>query len=153
MRTDRWLGAVFGMTARMCVPNLATDPGIEEVLPIQNYWRAADLGRRNMVGWWDDHPLVATDDDQVKATAFVLPPRADAAANAEGLPSMVIALGNFRNHTVQVGLSGAVLAGRQLRAVAIAGFQAELAPFVASAGTLTIVAKRGWLLETVEPCV
>ena len=53
--------------------------------------------------------------------------------------------------TVQVGLSGAVLAGRQLRGVAIEGFQAELAPFVASSGTLTIVAKRGWLLETVEP--
>ena len=37
------------MTARMCVPNLATDPGIEEVLPIQNYWRAVGLGRRNMI--------------------------------------------------------------------------------------------------------
>ena len=88
------------MTSRICAPNLRTNPEVVEGMAVQSYWYGVGLGDRTMVGWWDDAPLVTTGDDEVKATAWL---RANATA---ATPRTVIALGNFRNQSVNVSHSG-----------------------------------------------
>jgi hypothetical protein len=142
---NRWLGQVFGMTARIG-PDRANP---EEVVPLWKYWAqwGLDSAGVTMHGWWEDEPAVRTSDDQVKATAFLKPPaRGQEEASSR---SMLVAVGNFANESREVKLTGAPhLVGASLGAMVarhIDGFQ-PLRHFAAT-GAIHVEAKRGWLLE------
>ena len=146
---NRWLGAVFAMTARICAPNLASNPEVVEGMAVQSYWRTVGLGSRTMIGWWDDVPLVETGDDEVKATAWTLKDSDGTGRRGASAPAVVIALGNFKNESVCVALAGPVVAhGSRWRAVAIESFQPESVFAMNGTGCIPIAAKRGWLLQS-----
>jgi hypothetical protein len=142
---NRWLGAVFMMTSRICAPNLKTNPEVVEGMAVQNYWQSVRLGERVMVGWWDDSPLLHTSDGEVKATAWL---HINATTTAPTTPSLIIALGNFKNESVTITLSGSWAMETRWRAVAIDSFQ--VARLFEPGEPIPIVAKRGWMLESVE---
>ena len=61
---------VFGMTSRLCGPTNKNDVEARETYPLWQYWAKVELSEMDMVGWWEDTPLVSTGDDQVKATVW-----------------------------------------------------------------------------------
>lgn len=91
------------MTSRICAPNLKSNEEVVEGMAVQNYWQSMFLGERLMAGWWDDEPVVQTSDDEVKATAWLR--RTNATGSGAATPATVIALGNFRNESVNVSIT------------------------------------------------
>ena len=150
---NRWLGAVFAMTSRICAPNLANNSEVVEGMAVQRYWQSVGLANRSMVGWWDDSPLLETGDDDVKVTAWLRPARSsgdDSSGSDVTTPVVVIALGNFKNESVCVVLAGpmvgSLVSSARWRAVAIDSFQP--ARLFATNECIPIAAKRGWLLQS-----
>ena len=145
---NRWLGMVFGMTARLHDQPLSWW-GQESVLPLSvsavetvPLWRIGlefGLSEAKMIGWWSapSELLVHSSDVDVKATVFLKP---------DG-ESALIALGNFANETKHVTLTAASSTANwtALTADAIEGFQPAS---VFELGTpFAVDAKRGWLLR------
>ena len=73
---NRWMGMVFGMTARIPSGNNTGQPGanrwsFDSVVEIWQLWDKFEIGDATMLGWWDrDCPVVASH-SHVRATAYV----------------------------------------------------------------------------------
>ena len=135
---NRWLGVVFGMTARGTtgLGSSIDSANALEVYPLWDYFREHELEDATLSGWWDDVPAVTVGGaDSVKATAFI---QRD---NRSG----VIAVGNFGNTSATVTLSGALIAGKTLIAGFIEAFQPAMS--FAPGAEIQVTAKRGWLLN------
>eukprot|EP01052_Picozoa_sp_SAG31_P003593 SAG31_NODE_140_length_22731_cov_10.941410_17_plen_213_part_00 len=152
---NRWLGTVFGMTARMTTPLMAplakilAQPTSNEVIPLWQYWHKLELSRSKMVGWWHAMPMVFSNDDQVKATAFILSvsKKRRFRHNPEPVRVALIALANFGTMAANVTLTGPILRPTcELSAVAIEDFQPPRKTTSATVPIL-VMEKRGWLLE------
>ena len=152
--------------------NVRSAPNVQEVVPMWQFWNDYGLANSTMIGWWDGnnpvHVSTASSDggvhgegnhgsygggvgdgtNNVKATVYV--------TKAKG--KMIVALGNFGNETTSVHLAfdhsggrGTVAVGaagaagkRPMTAPAIEAFQP--ATLFTAGETVTIEAKRGWLL-------
>lgn len=77
---NRWLGMLFGMTVRhpWLTEGVTCDPR-----PVWKVWDAFGIEKANMIGFWEEHPVVLTSNDHVKATTYVKDGKA------------LIAIGNF----------------------------------------------------------
>jgi hypothetical protein len=139
---NRWLGLVFGMTARGTsgLGRSITSPEALEVVPLWRYMATQKIERAELHGWWDDAPFVSvvavggSAAEEIKATAFLQP---------DGV-SGLIAIGNFGNVSAVVTLSAR---GKSVHLVAdeIEAFQPpnEFEP----GAPVEVAAKRGWLLR------
>ena len=89
---NRWLGAVFGMASRLT--NLEVgNPSWVETVPVWREWLDFDIASSQMIGWWEETPIISTGHDQVKATIFLH----DGGA-------ALIAVGNFANTSLTTSL-------------------------------------------------
>lgn len=132
---NAWLGMVYGMTVRLpwYTEGVSCDPR-----PIWNVWDDFGLADARMVGFWEDNPVVTTNNPKVKATAYV----------RDG--KTLIALGNWSDKTEQVRLTidgqqtGIDLSKARLVAPAVESFQpaAEFKP----GEPIPVESKKGWLL-------
>ena len=86
---NRWLGMVYGMTTRFGWTNyeIANNPD-----PIWRFWDQFGIAKSKMVGYWDPNSPVHTDQESVKATAYI---RKD---------KVLIAVGNFGDKDIAVNL-------------------------------------------------
>jgi hypothetical protein len=65
---NRWLGMVFGMTVRYpwTTEGVKCDPA-----PVWKVWDEFHIQDAKMVGFWDKKPVVNTENDLVKSTAYI----------------------------------------------------------------------------------
>lgn len=84
-----WLGMVFGMTARL---PWSTEGVICNPKAIWKIWDDFGIDRARMSGFWDLHPVVETNRDEVKATAYIHKDR------------VLISIGNFSDQKQIVSL-------------------------------------------------
>jgi hypothetical protein len=87
---NRWLGMLFGMTVRhpWMTEGVTCDPR-----PIWKILDEFQIQKAEMIGFWEDSPLVTTNDDEVKVTTFL---RKD---------SILLAIGNFSDLPKAVSLN------------------------------------------------
>ena len=137
---NRWLGMVFGMTARGTtgLATTADSPEALEVYPLWKYQAANRMADATLHGWWEDEPVVAVlgPDTTVKATAFV---------QLDG--SGVVAVGNFGNASAAFQLGGPLFAHKTVTLVADAIEAFQPSASFAPGARITVAAKRGWLLR------
>jgi len=111
---NRWLGMVFGMTARSPWTGGADNRAIWKV------WDEFGIGEARMVGWWEKDCPVRAENGDVKATAYI----------RKG-GRVLLALGNWSRKEVKTRLLldwkalGLERAGAVLYAPAIHSFQPE----------------------------
>ena len=86
---NRWLGMVYGMTTRYGWTNYETANNPD---PIWRFWDQFGIAQSKMVGYWEPSCPVRTDQESVKATAYV---RKD---------KVLIAIGNFGDKESKVKL-------------------------------------------------
>lgn len=130
-----WLGMQYGMTCRY--PYYAENP-IYDPHALWKVWDEFGIGASEMHGFWEEHPLVATSDSQVKATAFV------------GDGKTMVSIGNYATESRSVRLNidwkqlGLDPSKAVLRAPAIENFQepAQWKP----GDPISIEPKKGWIL-------
>lgn len=60
-----YLGMVYGTTGR-----LYEAMGTKSPVPMWKLWKEFGIEDAEMIGYWDEHPVVTTNRDEVKATAF-----------------------------------------------------------------------------------
>ncbi|MEG2181363.1 MAG: DUF6067 family protein, partial [Bacteroidales bacterium] len=60
-----YLGMVYGATTRIYedIPN-------KSPVPMWKLWQDFDIKNAQMIGYWEENPVVNTNNEQVKATAF-----------------------------------------------------------------------------------
>ena len=131
---NKYYGMVFGMTTRL--------PGAHpfETKPIWKVQDAFGIAAARMVGWWDAHPVVTTNNTMVKATAFVREGNATlvAVASWDTAPDVAVTLA-FDWAALGIAASEATI-----KAPYIEQFQNQTAFRVN--GTVPVAARRGWLL-------
>ncbi len=129
---NRWLGMVFGMTARL------PWSGGADVRAIWKVWDDFGIGRARMIGWWEKDCPVKPDQDQVKATAYVRKEKT------------LVALGNWAKKEVRTRLQVdwkalGIDPGRAvLYAPRIQGFQPEAS--FRPGDSIPVASHKGWLL-------
>lgn len=86
---NRWLGMLFGMTVRhpWMTEGITCDPR-----PVWKIWDEFQIQKAEMIGFWEDLPLVTTNDDDVKVTTYV---KKD---------SVLLSIGNFSDLPKTVSL-------------------------------------------------
>jgi len=86
---NKWLGMLFGMTVRH--PWL-TEGIISDPRPVWKIWDEFEIHKAEMVGFWEDEPLVTTSNPEVKATVY----------KKQG--SSLIVIGNFSDKIQRIKL-------------------------------------------------
>jgi len=133
---NRWLGMVYGMTARMPWAG-ASDPR-----PVWAVWDAFGITNAKMIGYWDQVCPVRTDREDVKATAYVRKGKA------------LIALGSWAKQRAKVRLTfdwkalGLDPAKASLYAPPVESFQPEAVWKPSDA--IPVPPLKGWLLYVDE---
>ena len=132
---NRWLGMVFGMTARLpwSTEGVTCDPKL-----VWKIWDQFGIETSNMSGFWDRNPAIITNHPSVKATAYI----------KDG--KTLIAIGNFSDDDQEIQLR---IDWQQLQldplkvsiaAPEIVDFQTEKAFRLGEA--VPVKARQGWLL-------
>jgi len=100
---NRWLGMQYGMTLRL---PWYTDGDNCDPRPMWKLWDSFGIADSHMTGFWSDHPLVRTTDDDVKATIYI---------KDDG--SALISLGNYSSEekTVKIFLDRSLTKNGSLR--------------------------------------
>jgi hypothetical protein len=132
---NRWLGMLFGMTVRYpwTTEGVKCDPR-----PVWKIWDEFEIENAQMIGFWEDLPLVTSDDSNVKVTVY----------KKEG--RSLIAVGNFSDADKSVKLSinwkelGLDKGDVKMYAPAIKDFQ-NATQFDVD-GYIVVDARKGWLL-------
>ncbi len=130
-----WLGMLFGMTCRY--PYYAENP-IHDPHFLWKAWDDFGIRESEMHGFWEEKPIVATSDRQVKATAFV----------RDG--KTMVAVGNYSNEAKKVRLDidwnriGLDSSKAELKAPAIEHFQTS-ATWRKDAA-IPVDPKKGWII-------
>ncbi|MDR3229203.1 MAG: DUF6067 family protein [Puniceicoccales bacterium] len=127
---NRWLGAVYGTTARH-------RGGVLSPVPVWKLWREFGIENAKMLGYWDAGRAVETGHPDIKATAFI---RAG---------KTLIALGNFGavDAPATLTLDWAKLGlkpNAKLRAPFVENFQE--ARDIRANEPFVVPAKKGWLI-------
>jgi hypothetical protein len=132
---NRWLGMVFGMTVRYpwVTEGVNCDPR-----PVWKIWDEFGIAQSKMAGFWENEPVVTTNNPLVKATAYV----------RDG--KTLIALGNWSDKPEKVRLSiqwrkiGLSPATAKLKAPGIKDFQPAREFGVSE--DIPVESKKGWLI-------
>ncbi len=85
-----WLGMVYGMTVRYpwTTEGISCDPR-----DIWQVWDEFGIENAEMVGYWDDNPIVSTNDPEVLSTAYLKPDK------------IMISVGNFSDSEKKIQLN------------------------------------------------
>lgn len=132
---NRWLGMLFGMTVRH--PWL-TEGVVVDPRSIWRVWDEFGIQDAQMVGFWEQSPVVTTDNKDVKATSYV----------KDG--KTLISLGNFSDtkKTVKLNFDWQELDINSSKAILYApyieGFQIERE--FSFDNNIEVPSKKGWLL-------
>lgn len=132
---NRWLGMLFGMTVRH--PWL-TEGVVIDPRPIWEVWDEFGIQDAQMIGFWDQSPVITTNNQDVKATSYV----------KDG--KTLVSLGNFSdtNETVRLNIDwqklGINSSDATLYAPYIEDFQSERT--FKFDNDIEIPSKKGWLL-------
>jgi hypothetical protein len=136
---NKWLGMLFGMTVRH--PWL-TDGVVCDPRPVWEVWDEFEIQDAEMIGFWDDEPLVTTTHPDVKATLYKKQNRS------------LIAVGNFSDKVQTVSLKldfdrlGMKPENCTLIAPGIQDFQTEKQWSISD--EITVEPRKGWLIYVVE---
>ena len=129
---NRWLGMVFGMTAR------PPWTGGADLRALWRVWDEFGIGEARMIGWWEEDCPVKAESGDVKVTAYLRKGR------------LLLALGNWGRKEVKTRLIldwkalGLERAGSVFYAPAIHSFQAK-AVFDPD-DRIVVPPHKGWLL-------
>lgn len=129
-----WRGMVYGMTVRH---PWVTDGVMCDPRAIWKQWDDFGIADAEMIGYWEDSPLVTADNPSIKATAYVKDNK------------LMIAVASWAEKTVKVKLHidwdriGINPAGKKMRAPEIENYQPE-AVFLLDQ-SITIDPIKGWL--------
>jgi hypothetical protein len=136
---NRWRGMIYGMTARL---PWDSDKFKANPKPMWKMWDEFGIGGAKMIGYWDEHCPVRTNNPNVLATAYVRPDRTMIAiASWDAKPADVKLSIDFNT----LGLDEKTA---KIHAPAIKDFQEEKTFKVGD--TITVQPTQGWLL-IVEP--
>jgi hypothetical protein len=128
---NRWLGMVYGASTRHSY--LESSP-----TPTWKLWQKFGIEDAKMLGYWDEQCPVATDNVNVKATAFVRAGRT------------LVAIGNFddKDHTTKLSIDWKALGLDPEKATITAPQMDDYQPAASfkPGEAIPIKAKRGWLL-------
>lgn len=128
---NRWLGMVYGAANRHSWTSVSP-------APVWKLWKDFGIIDAKMIGYWDEHCPITTNQDMVKATAYVKPGQ------------VLVSIGNFdtKDHDVQLNINWKSLGfGPQdavIEAPEVKDFQ-EATTWKAGQ-SISVKAKRGWLL-------
>ncbi len=132
---NRWLGMLFGMTVRH---PWYTDGVICDPRPIWKIWDHFGIHDSRMVGFWENTPIVTTNNKDVKATAYL---KKD---------SLLISLGNFSDVEQKINLkidwekTGINASNVQMTCPEIEDFQPHT-QFKLNE-SITIQPRKGWII-------
>lgn len=87
---NRWLGMLFGMTARLpwYSAEILADPR-----PVWKFWDEYEINNTRMIGFWEKDCPVYTNDPDIKVTVY------------EGHDKFILAVGNFGEVSKEIQLS------------------------------------------------
>lgn len=131
---NKYLGMVYGAAGRDTWTKISP-------APVWKVWKDFGIIDAKMYGYWDEKCPVGTDNDLVKATAFV---KSD---------KVLIAVGNFdaKDHDINLSIDFKALNLNPKKVTMIAPEVSEFQPMTTFAvgAPLPVKAKQGWLIELI----
>ncbi|MCY1719376.1 DUF6067 family protein [Prolixibacteraceae bacterium Z1-6] len=132
---NRWLGMLFGMTTRLpwSSDKIKADPR-----PVWKIWDEFQIQEAEMIGFWEDKPLVTTNDKSVKVTVY------------KNQGKVLLSIGNFSDSPKIISLNidfdalGIKADNVKLTAPEIEDFQPEKTFKLNQ--KINIEARKGWLI-------
>lgn len=132
---NRWLGMLFGMTTRL---PWSSDKVKADPRPVWKIWDEFGIADSEMKGFWEDDPMVTTNNKNVKVTTYINDNR------------ILVSIGNFSNKAQKVNLLinseklGIDPTKIKLIAPSIKDFQPEKKWNTKE--QITLEPKKGWLI-------